>query len=324
VWDDWTAAARRRHRAARSAATRYLCFAAQTDEDFAVAAVHALLRERQRHVAPSYGIDILPILRHCLRAQWRHTLRDLTLLLLLMTEAAICIRAAMSALAPLRHVRLTTTAGFFLNAGAMKQLPSLLVSVVVPLLLAGAVRAGDWAWGRVVVGRRLVPRRFDPDSDRILLLPWTRKRLRLIGREQYGHLTVYDASSPTPFVGAGPLIARGSWSFALDLRRKAEDLLGSSPDVISFRPLELYDYVQEQVLALRDPGLGRAYVLPDLQVSDHLFVSGLTPPALLPLGDRMDGDAPTPEELNRITDVPEGLIRHFKCVRVESWEANSW
>src|SRR5262249_19097439 len=152
--------------------------------------IHTLLRERQRHVAPSYGIDILPILRHCLNAQRRHTLRDLILVMLLITEAAICIHAAMSVLAPIRHLRLTTTGGSLLNLGAVEQ-PLLIVAVLAPLLLAGAIRAGDWAWGRVVAGRRLVAGRFDPNWAHILLLPWTRKRMRLIEREQYGHLTVY-------------------------------------------------------------------------------------------------------------------------------------
>ncbi|HZD73927.1 MAG TPA: hypothetical protein VE776_08610 [Actinomycetota bacterium] len=56
----------------RSDATRYLCAGAYLDSDFAQAAIHAIVEEEHRAVGPSYGIDLRPILRHCLAARRRH------------------------------------------------------------------------------------------------------------------------------------------------------------------------------------------------------------------------------------------------------------
>jgi hypothetical protein len=59
-----------------TAATRYLCVGAQLDEEFARRVLHELLVEKHRAVAPSYGIDLVPIVVHCLRAERRRTVRD--------------------------------------------------------------------------------------------------------------------------------------------------------------------------------------------------------------------------------------------------------
>lgn len=63
-----------------SAATRYLCAAAHLDARFADRVVRELIEEPHRAVGPSYGIDLLPILRHCLAARRRRLWRDLALL----------------------------------------------------------------------------------------------------------------------------------------------------------------------------------------------------------------------------------------------------
>lgn len=60
----------------RSAATRYLCAAAHLDETFRLRAINELLFQPHRAVAPSFGVDIVPVLRHCLLAHRRVLLRD--------------------------------------------------------------------------------------------------------------------------------------------------------------------------------------------------------------------------------------------------------
>lgn len=323
MWDDPGATVRRQRRAAGSAATRYLCVGAQIDEQFAGRAIYELLTERQRASAPSYGIDAVPVLLHCLWATRRHRIRDVILSVMLAVDVAIWFVTLRS---PLQSVSLFTTSRSIWSSESMRRLAFLAGSVVVLISVASVVRMIDWAWGRIVIGHTLVKERFNPESARVSLLPWTSRRLSAIGRQQYGCLTVYDASSPSLFVGAGPEIADVEWHFALDLRRKTDadsppGRLGNAGtgEAAAITPLELYRHIELRLLELRDPSMGHAYLLPDLEVSDHLFVSGLTRKDGVPLLDQAEGNQLTSAEMNRIADVPDGLIRHFKSIRVESW-----
>ena len=64
-------------------ATRYLCAAAYLDSLFANAVIWELLASR-RAVAPSIGIDLGPIIRHCLNARRLQLIRDVILAILLL------------------------------------------------------------------------------------------------------------------------------------------------------------------------------------------------------------------------------------------------
>jgi hypothetical protein len=59
-----------------SNATRYLCAAAYLDPSFMRQVLEQVLYPAHRGVAPSYGIDVAPIARHCLRAHRRVLTRD--------------------------------------------------------------------------------------------------------------------------------------------------------------------------------------------------------------------------------------------------------
>src|SRR6266545_2026733 len=58
--------------------TRYLCVGAEIDSDFAHEVIEAVLEERYQAVAPSFGIDLVPVVRHALNGRRRRTTRDLT------------------------------------------------------------------------------------------------------------------------------------------------------------------------------------------------------------------------------------------------------
>lgn len=60
----------------RSEATRYLCAAAHIDADFRRVAMDELLFHPRRAVAPSYGIDVVPVLLHATAAHARALVRD--------------------------------------------------------------------------------------------------------------------------------------------------------------------------------------------------------------------------------------------------------
>src|SRR5437870_4635465 len=63
--------------------TRYLCAAAYIDRRFADEAISGVLEEEHRAVAPSYGVDLVPVIRHCLAARRRRLVRDAILVGLL-------------------------------------------------------------------------------------------------------------------------------------------------------------------------------------------------------------------------------------------------
>jgi hypothetical protein len=64
-------------------ATRYLCAAAYLDAGYAGAVIRELVASA-RSVAPSVGVDLGPIIRHCLRARNIQLVRDIVLTLLLL------------------------------------------------------------------------------------------------------------------------------------------------------------------------------------------------------------------------------------------------
>src|SRR6266508_3909580 len=72
-----------------SAATRYLCVGAHVDPQFADRVIHDVLEERHRAVCPSRGIDLVPIVRHCLAARRRRLARDLAILAVLAASVVV-------------------------------------------------------------------------------------------------------------------------------------------------------------------------------------------------------------------------------------------
>jgi hypothetical protein len=65
-----------------SNSTRYLCAAAYLNPEYANSVTSELLASH-RAVAPSLGIDLIPIIRHCLSARKAQLLRDVLLTVLL-------------------------------------------------------------------------------------------------------------------------------------------------------------------------------------------------------------------------------------------------
>jgi hypothetical protein len=79
-------ALRREQLPSYSDATRYLCVGAERDESFAHHVLTELFDRPSRAIAPSYGIDVGPIVKHCVKGQRRRLARDLTLCLVILLE----------------------------------------------------------------------------------------------------------------------------------------------------------------------------------------------------------------------------------------------
>jgi len=56
--------------------TRYLCVGAEIDSEFAHQVIAAVLEERAQAVAPSFGVDLVPVVWHALNGRRRRRIRD--------------------------------------------------------------------------------------------------------------------------------------------------------------------------------------------------------------------------------------------------------
>jgi hypothetical protein len=91
-------------------ATRYLCAGAYLETGYRDAVLNEVLDQRLRAVAPSYGIDIVPVLRHCLRARRREIIRNavlatvLVLVVFLSPPVAVIVVAVSAVVYGVRNV----------------------------------------------------------------------------------------------------------------------------------------------------------------------------------------------------------------------------
>jgi hypothetical protein len=60
-----------------SESTPYLCAAAHLDETFPARALRSTIRQRHRAIAPSLGVDLVQVVKHCLVADRRQLIRDI-------------------------------------------------------------------------------------------------------------------------------------------------------------------------------------------------------------------------------------------------------
>ena len=339
---------------ATSAATRYLCVGAHIDPQFADRVIHDVLEERHRAVCPSRGIDLVPIVRHCLAARRRRLARDL---------AILAVLAASVVVSPVPTATLTLTAwsGWWLHrlardwtargpAANLRRLAALAVSSSLFVLGAGlALRQaplashvidlrreslglvllplGVWAvvlveaaQTRDVLVRRLSRRAFDPGRAPATASPAVQWRLEDLAREQYGHATVY--SSFVPFVGSG--VPFSTWSLVLDLQRPSRRRLidGPAPSP-RISAVDLQARVVAQFGHLAEVRLDGGERLTALQLERHVFVDGSsfrgsrTRPAEGPTGPRLHSGG---TDIERLTDEQAGPARQYLDVRIGSWE----
>jgi hypothetical protein len=236
-----------------SNSTRYLCAAAYLKPAYTNTVIRELLASR-RGVAPSLGIDLVPIIRHCLSARKAQLLRDVLLTILLIiglilaTAPIIAILAISFCLSFLpgvqwerRSLGIKVLAGlgvavvlvaiilFYLvgsyvnqaNGGASPSFGPLasglttLVVVLAFLALIGLVLVGYSYSMYRTFSDRLRP---GGDAGRFDRAPdEVEARIAEVAAAQRGNMTIYGGDNP--FIGTGPHLRNEDWSIAIELDR---------------------------------------------------------------------------------------------------------
>jgi hypothetical protein len=200
--------------------TRYLCAAAYLDSRYAQAVARTLLREDWRAIAPHFGVDVVPVLRHCLAARRRRLYRDL-ILSVLVFAAVIAVWQGMSAVAAIARLVLLGWAVVF-AADCLDRFQAL------PNLQRHRFVAED------------APAPSSTEAS----------ALAKFHRLASGNVTVYQGFHP--FAGAG--IRGESWSFVTDIS-KGKPGIGGVRTPIPFTIEELYRSVSASLQALNIPAL---------------------------------------------------------------------
>jgi hypothetical protein len=236
-----------------SNSTRYLCAAAYLNPKHANTVIGELVASH-RGVAPSLGIDLIPIIRHCLEARKAQLLRDVLLTVLLIaglylaTIPMIAILAVAWGLSLLPGVKwenrslggaalaglgiAVVLAGiviFYLinsyfnasNGGAAPHLGPLasglatIVAVLVCLALIGLALVGYSYSMYRTFSDRLRPGESAGRFDRASAE--TEARIAEVAAAQRGNMTIYGGDNP--FIGTGPRLLNEDWSIAIELDR---------------------------------------------------------------------------------------------------------
>jgi hypothetical protein len=236
-----------------SNATRYLCAAAYLDPTYTNKVISELTASH-RAVAPSLGIDLVPVIRHCLSARRAQLLRDVMLTVLLLagvylatvpTIAILVVSLCLSALPAGQWeqrslgIRVLAILGIALVAGAIVAFylvgsffssagggaaPNFgpvaagvgTVFVVLALLvLAGTILVGYSFSMYRTFSDRLRP---GAGADHFERGPEeVEARIAEVAAGQRGNMTVY--SGENPFIGTGPRVLGENWSIAIELDR---------------------------------------------------------------------------------------------------------
>ena len=157
------------------AVTRCLCHAVHLKEDLRDYVLNTVVDPHMRAICPSYGVDLVAVVRHAVLAQRRQNARQ---------TAFIIIRAI---------VLLAIVLGIVLRS------PAIVVGLLLPALLAAwgilTTRAGDLSALRAVTDLRV------PPEDHADPLPAdTEDRLRELGT---ANVIVYADGEGDPFIGSG-------------------------------------------------------------------------------------------------------------------------
>jgi hypothetical protein len=256
-----------------------MCASAYLEGTFAQEVIEAIADEPFRAAQVPEGIDVVPVVRHCLAARRQKNVRDLLLAIVL----ALTVVTVLATGSP--------------------------VFVLVGFLAAWATVAWDlWTATYHVATRKLSAANFDPDDAPAVASPEIAARLADLATRSRGNITVYSGFNP--FAGSG--FDHGGWSFAMDMRKGCERL-GERSSPVPFDVQDLYGSVTEALEALRIDGLeieDRLFVNGTDLRDDRL---------LLPEIVGRPVSSVSGEDLDYFIAHPSHRVRAYKCIHAVDW-----
>ena len=233
--------------------TRYLCAAAYLYPQYAKSVIRELAASH-RGVAPSLGIDLVPIIRHCLRARQAQAVRDLLLTVILIIglflatvpiiailiisfflsflpgvqwerrSLGVKVLAGLGVAVVLGAITVFYLVGSYVNQvnggaspsfGPLASGFSTLAVVLIFLGLIGTVLVGYSYSIYRTFSERLRPGAAAGRFDRAS--DEVEERIAQVAAAQRGNMTIYGGNNP--FIGTGPRLLNDDWSIAIELDR---------------------------------------------------------------------------------------------------------
>jgi len=332
-----------------SEANRYLCAAAYLADSYSRKLTAELIDNEHRAVAQSIGVDLGPVLRHCLRAQRMLVDRDALLTLVLLIGLAvtplvslwlgvaggILVGAALWSRDRALAVGAGLAAGFLLTClgGAL--------STIMVYLLPGSSDDSPAAF-RDGYSTRLLTTTDDRSLSRLLVwfglvsvftvVVYTWWQLRV-----YRVLTDDLASGHRHRPPAVPLgrvgrriaaVTAAQWG-NITLHSQGGPFLGAGtvlqswsmslglrhPDGTSCQidPVDLHQHVRDQLLTMRSDDLPERERISGLIVVDHIVATGerKLPDPLIDPANRVPYAEASPEAIRAIIRHPQGSLRYY-------------
>ncbi|HEX5924559.1 MAG TPA: hypothetical protein VFY45_12050 [Baekduia sp.] len=259
--------------------TRLMCAAAYLDSTFAQEVIEEIVEEPFRAVQVPAGVDLVPVVKHCLAAQRQKAVRDMVLL----ATFVVCV---------------------LLSVKSFSSMP-LLVGFVLGWL---TVAADLWVSTFSVATKQLSAAQFKPEDAPVMSDATTKARVEDLAQRQRGDLVVYSGFNP--FSSAG--LDLEGWSFVIDLRKGA-DRFGQRADPVAFDPAEMYDAITASLTCLNIEGFSvqdRVFV----NGTDIRDDRGLLPDVM----GRPAADI-SPEQMTEYIRTPTHKVRHYRRFQIVDW-----
>lgn len=332
-------------------ATRRLCAGTYLDREFRQRLLRDIYNSRKRRVAPSYGYDLVQVLRHAWRAWWLEVARD---------AVAVALFGAAVLTAPLGILLMV---GLLAVWYALRACWGVLVDACRMLrerksydYVRGVFYHAKFAaWGllgsAILVGGTLLVMRLYPQGSRLrddliqtgllvavfvllyavsgIVRQWQldrlhdpsavkgsprRRRLRTLDTQQKHPVTIY--SGYRPFIGSGLEVRR--WSFAQRIVRKKEVEQDRDEEFPQSKPpfttSEIVGHLKKSIDDLKSATHSETK-LPGLMVRDQVFIDGT-------YVNKVQGalsDPPSQTVLNGIMAEPREEARYHIACQVEAW-----
>jgi hypothetical protein len=286
-------------------ATRCLCATVHRDRKLCDQILEEFLEEDYKAIGVCHGIDIPLVLKNCLFARKRRG----NLSILLNGLSIIAFTAFTSwLLAPVL---------------GMDENTSLNIIVCCYFLASIVVFMYELKTRYRIVGRTFSRRNFSRaifNSDKLSKLlekfkidDYIFDKIERAQETQNANVIIYGGFSP--FIGAG--INIGSWSFSIDISRGKDEIGKSTKVPLSFKAIDLLEYVTNSVKDLK---------LEKLEIDDNLYVSGRE---IRDQEEFLFNELKRPitkieiDRMNYFIENPTNSIRHYRCIKVVGYKSET-